>query len=161
MPFNSIFAWIIKKRIHQIDLFRKYPLEVQHEMLDKLLKTAADTTWGKTYNYAAIETYQQYRSTVPLQEYEDVKPWVDRLMNNEQNLLWPTETKWFAKSSGTTSERSKLIPVTKEALEECHQKGGKDLLALYYDNHPNGKLYKGKHLVIGGSAQTNCKNLLH
>ena len=145
----------MKKRIHQIDLFRKYPLEVQNEMLEKLLKAAVNTEWGKLYTYSKIENYQDYNSKVPLQEYEDIKPWVERLMEGEQNLLWPTETKWFAKSSGTTSDRSKLIPVTKEALEECHQKGGKDLLALYYENQPTAKLYKGKHLVIGGSAEIN------
>ena len=155
MPFNSIFAWLMKKRIHQIDLFRKYPLEVQNEMLEKLLKTASNTEWGKLYNYSTIDTYQLFKSKVPLQEYEDIKPWVERLMGGEQNLLWSTETKLFAKSSGTTSDRSKLIPVTKEALEECHQKGGKDLIALYYENHPSAKLYKGKHLVIGGSAEMN------
>ncbi len=155
MPFNSIFAWLMKKRIHQIDLFRKYPLEVQNETLQKLLKTASETEWGKLYNYSKIDRYDLFRSKVPLQEYEDLKPWVEKLMEGEQNLLWPTETKWFAKSSGTTSDRSKLIPVTKEALEECHQKGGKDLIALYYENQPSAKLYKGKHLVIGGSAEIN------
>ena len=155
MPFNSIFAWLMKKRIHQIDLFRKYPIEVQNEMLEKLLKVAVNTEWGKIYQYSTLVTYELYNQNVPLQEYEDIKPWVERLMAGEQNLLWPTETKWFAKSSGTTSDRSKLIPVTKEALEECHQKGGKDLLALYYENQPTAKLYKGKHLVIGGSAEIN------
>jgi hypothetical protein len=155
MPFNSIFAWLMKKRIHQIDLFRKYPIEVQNEMLEKLLKAAVNTEWGKIYQYSTLVTYELYNQNVPLQEYEDIKPWVERLMAGEQNLLWPTETKWFAKSSGTTSDRSKLIPVTKEALEECHQKGGKDLLALYYENQPTAKLYKGKHLVIGGSAEIN------
>lgn len=155
MPFNSIFAWIIKKRIHQIDLFRKYPIEVQNETREKLLKSAENTDWGKRFNYSEIKNYEEYRAIVPLQEYAHIKPYIDRLMSGEQNLLWSTETKWFAKSSGTTSERSKLIPVTKEALEECQQKGGKDLLALYYENHPNGKLYKGKHLVIGGSTETN------
>lgn len=155
MPFNSIFAWLMKKRIHQIDLFRKYPIEVQNEMLEKILKAAVNTEWGKIYQYSTLVTYELYNQNVPLQEYEDIKPWVERLMAGEQNLLWPTETKWFAKSSGTTSDRSKLIPVTKEALEECHQKGGKDLLALYYENQPTAKLYKGKHLVIGGSAEIN------
>ncbi len=145
----------MKKRIHQIDLFRKYPIEVQNEMLEKILKAAVNTEWGKIYQYSTLVTYELYNQNVPLQEYEDIKPWVERLMAGEQNLLWPTETKWFAKSSGTTSDRSKLIPVTKEALEECHQKGGKDLLALYYENQPTAKLYKGKHLVIGGSAEIN------
>ena len=83
------------------------------------------------------------------------RAFVERLLANEQNLLWPTATKWFAKSSGTTSEKSKFIPVTRESLEDCHYKAGKDLLCLYYHNHPDAKLYRGKHLVVGGSAETN------
>ncbi len=155
MPFNSIFAWIIKKRIHQIDLFRKYPLEVQHELLERMLDISKDTEWGRRCSYSSIKNYEDFNKHVPLQEYHDVEPIIKRLMAGEQNLLWPSETKWFAKSSGTTSSRSKLIPVTKESLEECHYKGGKDLLALYYHNFPNRKLYKGKHLIVGGSAEVN------
>lgn len=155
MPFNSIFAWIIKKRLHQIDLFRKYPLEVQYELFERLILMARYTEFGLKYNFDDISTYDHFRKQVPLQEYEDIEPWVDRLIAGEQNLLWPTETKWFAKSSGTTSSRSKLIPVSRESLEECHYKGGKDLLAIYYDAIPNRKLYNGKHLIIGGSAQIN------
>jgi hypothetical protein len=154
MPFNSIFAWMMKKRIHQIDLFRKYPNEVQHEMLEQFIIQGRKTEYGQKNSFSKIKTYQDFKK-IPLQTYEDVKPYVDRLMNGEQKLLWPTETKWFAKSSGTTDSRSKFIPVTKESLEECHYKGGKDLLAMYYDNHPNRKLYKGKHLIIGGSAEIN------
>lgn len=155
MPFNSIFAWMMKKRIHQIDLFRKYPIEVQQELFERHLEAGKQTAYGVEHNFDSIQTYQDYKSIVPLMEYEDIKPWIDRLMAGEQRLLWPTETKWFAKSSGTTSSRSKLIPVTKESLEGCHYKGGKDLLAMYYDNHPKRKLYKGKHLIIGGSAEIN------
>jgi hypothetical protein len=155
MPFNSIFSWFIKKRIHQIELFKKYPVEVQNECFQKLITSAKDTEWGKKYGFSSIENYADFTTRVPLQEYEDVKPYIDRLVKGEQNLLWPTPVKWFAKSSGTTSDKSKLIPVTKEALEECHYKGGKDLLSLYYNNHENRKLYKGKHLVVGGSAQIN------
>lgn len=155
MPFNSIFAWVMKKRIHQIDLFRKYPVEVQSELFEKMIHLGAETEWGKKYQYGLINNYDHFKEKVPLQEYNDLKPYVDRLISGEQQLLWPTETKWFAKSSGTTDNRSKLIPVTKDSLEECHYKGGKDLLALYYENHPNRKLYKGKHLIVGGSAQIN------
>lgn len=155
MPFNSIFAWMMKKRIHQIDLFRKYPLEVQEELLGRLMLAGSKSVYGAVHDFSMIKTYDQYRTKVPLQEYEDAKPWIDRLMAGEQNLLWNTETKWFAKSSGTMSSRSKFIPVTKESLEGCHYKGGKDLLAMYYDNHPKRKLYKGKHLIIGGSAEIN------
>ncbi|MFN5030936.1 MAG: GH3 auxin-responsive promoter family protein [Flavobacteriia bacterium] len=145
----------MKKRIHQIDLFRKYPVEVQSELFEKMIHLGAETEWGKKYQYGLIHNYDHFKEKVPLQEYNDLKPYVDRLISGEQQLLWPTETKWFAKSSGTTDNRSKLIPVTKDSLEECHYKGGKDLLALYYENHPNRKLYKGKHLIVGGSAQIN------
>jgi hypothetical protein len=155
MPFNSIFAWLIKKRIHQIELFRKYPIEVQQELFDRMIGLAAPTEFGRKHGFQGMVSYEQFRQTVPLQDYEDVKPWVNRLMSGEQNLLWPTETKWFAKSSGTTSSRSKLIPVTRESLEDCHYKGGKDLLAIYYDTFPDRKLYNGKHLIVGGSAQLN------
>lgn len=155
MPFNSIFSWIIKKRIHQIDLFRKYPVEVQSELLTKMMDSAASTEFGKRYHFESIRSHTPFKNEVPLQEYADVKPYVDRLMNGEQHLLWPGETKWFAKSSGTTSGRSKFIPVTRDSLMDCHYKGGKDLLALYYHNFPNRKLYNGKHLIIGGSAQIN------
>lgn len=155
MPFNTIFSWLIKKRIHQIELFMKYPLEVQAELMTKLIQSAKDTEWGKKHGYNEVVHYDQYKSRFEIQDYEQVKPYVDRLFNGEQNLLWPTEIKWFAKSSGTTNDKFKLIPVSKEALEECHYKGGKDLLCLYYQNHPNRKLYKGKHLIVGGSAQIN------
>jgi hypothetical protein len=155
MPFNSIFAWMMKKRIHQIELFRKYPAEVQNEVFEHLVTRGQTTQFGHEFGFDKISSYEEFKNRVPLQEYNDVKPWVDRAMAGEPSLLWPTETKWFAKSSGTTSNRSKLIPVTNESLEDCHYKGGKDLLALYYHNHPNRKLYNGKHLIVGGSAEVN------
>ena len=153
MPFNSIFAWRMKKRIHQIDLFRKYPHDVQDELFRNLIRMGKKATYGAINDFGDIYSYEAYKK-VPLQTYENVEPWVNRVMRGEKNLLWPEETNWFAKSSGT-SGRSKFIPVTKVSLEECHYKGGKDLLALYYDNHPGRKLYKGKHLIIGGSAEIN------
>ena len=155
MPFNSIFSWLIKKRIHQIELFMKYPLEVQEELMFKLISTARDTEWGIQHGFESIDSYKDFINRVPLQDYDDIKPYVDRIFKGEQNILWPTPIKWFAKSSGTTSDKSKMIPVSPETLEECHYKGGKDLLCLYYHNHPNRKLYKGKHLIVGGSAQIN------
>ena len=155
VPFNSIFSWYIKKRLHQIDLFRKFPSEVQEETLFKLLKTAKNTTYGKTFDFKSISTTNEFINRLPIQEYKDVKPFVERLVKGEQNLLWPSEIKWFAKSSGTTTGKSKLIPVSIEALEECHYKGGKDLLSLYYVNHPGTQLFKGKHLIVGGSSQIN------
>lgn len=155
MPFNSIFSWIVKKRIHQIELFKKFPLEVQKELFSNLISTAAFTEYGMIHKFNEILTYKDFQEKVPLTEYTELKPFIDRIIDGEQDILWPTETKWFAKSSGTTAARSKLIPVTIESLEECHYKGGKDLLSLYYHNYPDRKLYNGKHLIVGGSAQVN------
>lgn len=155
MPFNSIFSWLMKKRVHQIDLFRKYPYDVQRDVFRTLISKAKETEWGKQYDYASINSIKDFQQRVPLQEYDHVKPYVDRLIKDEQNLLWPTPIKWFAKSSGTTTERSKLIPVSREAIEDCHYKGGKDLVGLYYSNHPEAALYAGKNLTVGGSSQVN------
>jgi hypothetical protein len=155
MPFNSIFAWVMKKRIHQIDLFRKYPLEVQSELFNSLIEKAKETEFGLKFNFSQINSYADFKENVPLNTYESIKPNIDRIIWGEQNILWPTETKMFAKSSGTTAAASKFIPVTKESLEDCHFKGGKDLLALYYENFPNRKVYNGKHLTVGGSLIVN------
>lgn len=155
MPFNSIFSWIVKKRIHQIELFKKFPIEVQTELFQNLITASTATAFGKQFNFKNISSYNEFKVNVPLSEYADMKPYIDRIIEGEQAVLWPTTTKWFAKSSGTTSERSKLIPVSKESLEDCHYKGGKDLLSIYYNNYENRKLFNGKHLIIGGSAQIN------
>ena len=158
MPFNSLFSWFIKKRIHQIELFKKYPLEVQDEVLHHLVQRGKSTIWGKTHGYDTIQSYEDFNRQVPLTDYETLSPYVNRLLKNEQQLLWDTDIKWFAKSSGTMSAKSKFIPVSKESLEECHYKGGKDLLSLYYNQIPDRKLYKGKHLILGGSAEINYFN---
>ena len=155
MALNSVFSWFIKKRIHQIQLFMKYPHEVQGEVFEKLIHSARDTEWGKKHGYGDINSAEDFKNRVPIQDYDDVKPYIERMKKGEQNLLWPTDIKWFAKSSGTTSDRSKYIPMSRESLEDCHYKGGKDLLALYYHNNPNAKLYNGKSLVIGGSSTIN------
>ncbi len=158
MPFNSIFSWFIKKRVHQIDLFKKYPIEVQQEVFHQLIDHGAKTEWGRKYNYSSIHSYLEFKQNVPLSNYETLEPYVNRLLNNEQFLLWDSEVKWFAKSSGTIVAKSKFIPVSKESLEECHYKGGKDLLSLYCNQLPDRKLYKGKHLILGGSAKVNYLN---
>lgn len=155
MPFNSIFSWFIKKRLHQIDLFRKYPVEVQRDVLFSLIDRARETQFGKQHQFSSIKNFQDFKKAVPLTDYENFKPVIDQLFKNEQMLTWNTEIKWFAKSSGTTSGKSKFIPVSRESLEDCHYKGGKDLLSLYYHQLPDRKLYKGKHLVLGGSAEIN------
>ncbi len=145
----------MKKRIHQMELFIKYPHEVQDELLRKLLQTARGTEFGRKYDFSSIETYEQFRERVPVSSYEQMFPHIERLMRGEQNILWPSEIKWFSKSSGTTNARSKFIPVSTEALEECHFKGGKDLLSIYVNANPDTKIFDGRSLGVGGSYQLN------
>jgi hypothetical protein len=155
---NSIFTWIMKKRMHQIELFIKYPYDVQDEWFQTLISTAQHTEWGKKYGYSSIYNQDQFKERVPIQNYESLKPYIEKMMSGEQNVLWPSEIKWFAKSSGTTNDRSKFIPVSEESLEECHFKGGKDLLSMYCDNRPDARIFTGKCLVLGGSHQINQLN---
>ena len=144
--------------MHQIELFIKYPHEVQDEWFQTLISSAQHTEWGKKYGYTSIYNQDQFKERVPIQNYESLKPYIEKMMNGEQNVLWPSEIKWFAKSSGTTNDRSKFIPVSEESLEECHFKGGKDLLSMYCDNRPNARIFTGKCLVLGGSNQINQLN---
>jgi len=148
----------MKKRVHQIELFMKYPLDVQEEWFHTLISTAEDTEWGKKYDYSSIETPDQFKERVPIQTYDTLKPFIERMLKGEQNILWPSEIKWFAKSSGTTSDRSKFIPVSEESLQECHYKGGKDMLSIFCNNRPNNQILTGKGLVLGGSHQINQLN---
>lgn len=153
MPwFNSLIEWLIKKRIHQIDLFRKYPHEVQNDWLEKLIGAGRQTEWGKMWNYDSIRSYEDYAQRVPVQDYESLKPYIEQIRQGQQNILWDTEIRWFAKSSGTTADKSKFIPVSFEALEECHYKAGKDMLAIYCNNHPDNHIFEGMSLAMGGSG---------
>jgi hypothetical protein len=156
--FNSVFTWFMKKRIHQIELFMKYPNEVQEEWFEQLIAGAENTEWGKLYGYKSIENLAQFKERVPIQNYDTLKPYIERMLKGEQNVLWPSEIRWFAKSSGTTSDRSKFIPVSEESLEECHFKGGKDMLTLYFNNRPNARIFTGKSLTLGGSHQVGQLN---
>jgi hypothetical protein len=152
---NSILTWVMKKRIHQMELFMKYPHDVQEEIFRKLVQAARHTEFGKKYNFNSVATYRQYNEQVPVHSYEQLFPYIERLMRGEQNILWPSEIKWFSKSSGTTNARSKFIPVSEEALEDCHYKGGKDLISIYVNNYPDTKIFDGKGLGVGGSLQVN------
>ncbi|MEK9788078.1 MAG: GH3 auxin-responsive promoter family protein [Flavobacteriaceae bacterium] len=156
--FNSIASWILKKRIHQMELFMKYPQEVQTELLADLLQKAQNTETGLRYDFKNIKGYSEFRNTVPLSTYETLAPQIERCRKGEQNIFWPTPIKWFAKSSGTTNAKSKFIPVSTEALEDCHYKAGKDMLSLYFNNNPDSQLLSGKCLRLGGSHELYLEN---
>lgn len=156
MPIlKSIVSWITIKRMNEIDLFRKYPGNVQRDAMLHLINRAQDTEWGHKYKFSSIKSYEEFSKRLPLQEYDNIKPYVERLRNGESDLLWPGDIRWFAKSSGTTSDKSKFIPVSQEAIDESHFRGGKDVLYLYENMYPENRIFKGKSLVIGGSHKIN------
>ncbi|MBL0013813.1 MAG: GH3 auxin-responsive promoter family protein [Flavobacterium sp.] len=150
---NSIASWVLKQRIHQIELFLKYPNEVQEELLMNLLRSAENTVVGKHYDFASIKSYNTFTERIPISTYEDIEKFIEQTRQGEQNIFWSTPIKWFAKSSGTTNAKSKFIPVSNEALENCHYKGSKDLLCLYLNNNEDSQLFIGKSLRLGGSSQ--------
>jgi hypothetical protein len=142
-------------RLKEIDRFRKSPGEVQMKVFRELIAKGAATEWGKQYDYSTISSIKEYQERVPIQSYEDIVPYVERLRKGEKDVLWPGEVKWFAKSSGTTSSKSKFIPVTSESLHNCHYRGAKDVLAVYINNRPGTKIFNGKGLILGGSHNIN------
>jgi hypothetical protein len=155
---NSLVSLFNLKRLSQIRLFKENPIEVQKACLFDLLEHAALTEWGKKYNFKSIKTREQFRERIPIQTYESLSPYITRLLKGEKNILWPEEVKWFAKSSGTTSSKSKFIPVSKSSLEECHFRGGKDIIAIYNDLYPDNNIFSGKSLALGGSHQVSRFN---
>jgi len=142
-------------RIGQIEHFRKFPAETQEKSFHSLIARAAATEWGKMHDYASVKSVKEYQSRVPVQTYEDIVPWVDRLGKGEKDLLWPGEIRWFAKSSGTTSTKSKFIPMSNEALNDCHYRSAKDILLIYTRNRPETRIFSGKGLTLGGSHKIN------
>lgn len=155
---NSIASWFLKKRFHQIDLFLKYPNEVQEELLFNLIEKAKSTEIGKLYDFSSIKTYEEFASRIPVKNYEGYRNLIERSRLGENNIFWPTPIKWFAKSSGTTSTKSKFIPVSIDSLEDCHYAASKDLLCMYLNNNENSSLFTGKSLRLGGSKELYREN---
>ena len=145
-------------RYWKIEQWLLHPIEAQREVLQDLITHAQHTEFGRKYGFSELFTIRAFKERVPVHEYDDLKPYIERLMKGEDNLLWNTPVSWFAKSSGTTSEKSKFIPITEESLEDCHYQAAKDVLSLYYHYNPNSDLLTGKGLVIGGSHQINAIN---
>lgn len=155
MPFNAVFSHIIRKRLPRIRNYSSEPIECQKSVLNYLLNKSQDTSFGFEHQFRNIQSKKQFKTQVPLSNYDSLHPYIKRQIEGEENVLWPGKTSWFAKSSGTTANTSKLLPITVDSLYENHYAGGKDLLAIYYENHSNRKLYNAKHLIIGGSTQIN------
>lgn len=166
MPFiNSLISLAFKPRLEEINNFKNNPSAVSQRIFFELLEKGMETAWGREYGYGEIikkknfsEAYQLFKKQVPLSTYDDIHPWINKIIQGKKNILWPGETKWFAKSSGTTSDKSKFIPVTAESLETCHYQAGKDLVALYLENHPKSNICVGKTLSVGGTYRSDEEN---
>jgi len=147
-----------RHRLKEIDLFAKNAEQIQRTQLRTLISSARDTEWGKSFGYKNISSYESYVRNVPLQTYDDIKPYITRMINGEKNILFPSVVRWYAQSSGTTNDRSKYIPVTNEILRRCHYKGGYDSVALYLQGNPNSNFFRSKGLILGGSHSPSALN---
>lgn len=155
---SSVISKIARMRLWRIENWSNHPVAAQRRVLQDLVTAAQYTEFGRKYNFSKLFTVKEYKKRVPIQEYDDIKPYILRMMNGEENILWNTPVKWFAKSSGTTSDKSKFIPISEESLSQNHYQASKDLLSSYYKNFPSSDLLTGKGLVVGGSHQISKVN---
>ena len=148
----------MKLRQSAIDNFMLNPHDTQQQVFNDLIGSAQFTEYGKQYDFDRINNIKDFKKAVPINDYDTLKPYIERTMHGEQNILWPSDINWFAKSSGTTSDKSKFIPITKECMEDNHFKAGKDILTLYLKQFPESRFMSGKSLTIGGSHQVSQVN---
>lgn len=149
---------LARMRLWRIEAWKNHPLDAQREVLQDLVTSAQYTEFGRKHQFKELFTTKAFKEAVPIHEYDDLKPYIERIMEGEQNILWNTPIYWFAKSSGTTSDKSKFIPVSDESLQDGHFKASKDVLSIYYQFYPESELLTGKGLVIGGSHNINPMN---
>ena len=149
---------LARMRLWRIEAWMNNPVDAQREVLQDLVTSAQYTDFGRKYNFSKLFNVRAFKQAVPIHEYNDLKPYIERIMTGEQNILWNTPIYWFAKSSGTTSDKSKFIPVSEESLQDGHFKAAKDVLTLYYHFNPDSELLTGKGLVLGGSHTINPMN---
>ncbi len=155
MYFASIFNLYFARRLKQLDRYVDYGDTIQKEQLRNLLHSARHTEFGQKYQFANLTNYSDFAQQLPIMGYDDIKPYIERMLRGEKNLIWPSHIKWFAKSSGTTNDKSKFIPVSDECLKKCHYQGGFDTVATYFRNYPHNNLFSGKSLILGGSHTIN------
>lgn len=160
MSLTSIIRPIFYGRMRAIENYADKAEALQRGVLKNLLSKATDTEWGHKFNFESLKTYEAFASNVPFSTYEDLKSYIDRMRRGEKHLLWPGRVRWYAKSSGTTNDKSKFIPVSKDGLKHVHYAGGVDTVVIYLRNNPKSRLFDGKALILGGSHASNY-NLRH
>lgn len=152
---NLVEKIAFHRRQKELDKYANNGLAMQQEVLHYLVEYAKDTEYGRNHLFSTIQSYDDFVQNVPVNTYEELKGYIDRMRHGEENILWPGQVKWYAKSSGTTNDKSKFIPVSPEALQHTHYQGPKDVVAFYLQNNPNSHLFEGKSLILGGSHSPN------
>ena len=155
MSLTKIIRGAFVSRQKEIERYDKEAEALQMEVLHYLMSNAKHTEYGRKYSFGAVGSYSDYASHVPVNTYEELKGYIDRMRHGECDLLWKGSVKWYAKSSGTTNDKSKFIPVSHDGLQHVHYAGGKDAVALYLRNNPDSRLFDGKSLILGGSHSPN------
>ncbi len=155
MNTTRLIGKLFAPRQKALDAYATRAVALQDAVLRRLLSEAADTEWGKAHQYAGIRSYEDYRRLVPVQTYDDVKPYIERMRHGESDVLWKGQVRWYAKSSGTTNDKSKFIPVSPDGLKRIHYAGGTDCVASYLRNNPDSRFFSGKGLILGGSHAPN------
>lgn len=160
MSVTSIIRPFFNPRLRQLGLYDSQAQSLQEQVLKRLLTRAANTEWGHAHGYSSQMTYSQFAAHTPVSSYEELKSYIDRMRHGERDVLWPGRVKFYAKSSGTTSDKSKFIPVSHDGLHDTHYAGGRDAVVWYLSRHPHSRLFDGKALILGGSHAPNY-NLPH
>ncbi len=155
MSLTALLRPLFLSRVRAIEKYTTEAADIQRQVLARLLRRAENTEWGKTHQYADTPDYDAFRRNVPVNTYEELKGYIDRMRHGEKNILWPGAVRWYAKSSGTTNDKSKFIPVSKDGLRDTHYAGGTDAVALYLHNNPRSRIFDGKALILGGSHAAN------
>ena len=160
MSITSIIRPFLVKRAGRLERYATQTADIQQRVLQQLLSKAADTEYGQRFGFDSIRSYDDFAQRVPLNSYEELKGYIDRMRHGEKHVLWPGQVQWYAKSSGTTNDKSKFIPVSKQCLHDTHYAGGTDAVCLYLRNNPKSRLFDGRALILGGSHAPNY-NLPH
>lgn len=155
MNLTKIAGKFFLPRQKEIERHYTEPEALQHEVLNYLISKGKQTEYGRNHLMGAVDNYEDFRDRLPICTYEDLKSDIDRMRHGDENVLWPGQTRWYAKSSGTTNDKSKFIPISPEGLKNIHYKGGADVVALYLRNHPDSRIFDGKSLILGGSHSPN------
>jgi len=150
---NAGLHFYLRQRLKIMQRFMDHPHEVQQDQMRELLRSARDTAWGRRYDFKSIRTPQQFAERQPVSAYDDLKPYIQRMMHGEKDVLWQGQVRWFSKSSGTTSDKSKFLPVSNQNLKHCHIRGSWDTMTLFYRNRPDARQFEQKSLVMGGSLE--------